>query len=133
MSLRQKKQFLGIIILGAIGVIAVAVAAPSFFKAKLAANEVRAETRIKTIIGAIDSYANINNGEHPLGIHSLTSAKPPYLSEEFDNKTIQGYNYYLISDPKEYTIIAEPSSCGVTGSKIFKASVDGAIYEEECQ
>lgn len=110
-----------------------AIAIPNLLRARLHANEAGAKAKVMTISTALESYSAVNKGNYPLDEKALTNAQPPYLTESYHNKTIQGYNYSLKLNSKGYTIIARPSSCGTTGVKIFKVETGGIKYEENCK
>lgn len=106
---------------------------PNFFRARLAANESAAETSLKTISSAIESYATAHQGRYPSNEDKLVYATPAYLSQTFNNKTLQGYNYSLKLDSNGYEILVSPSECGVTGTKIFIGETGAKILNKNCK
>lgn len=104
-----------------------AIAIPNFLRASSTANETVAETTVKTISGAIDTYAAANNGRYPAGETELKLIQP------YNNQTIQGYNYSLRLASNEYEITATPETCGATGTKVFKAKPNAALSREDCK
>lgn len=104
-----------------------AIAIPNFLRARASANEAIAETAVKTISGAMDTYAAANNGKYPADESALK------LTRSYNNQTISGYEYSLRLASNEYEIIAEPAECGTTGIKIFKARPGSAINTENCK
>ena len=113
-----------------IGLIA-AVAFPSFLKARIKANEAAAESTVKTISTAIESY-NLEKGNYPSEENDLLSPGSPYLTGSFNSKTILGYTYQLELSSDGYEISAAPKECHVTGSKTFQVSTNGIEFQKEC-
>ena len=120
-----------IVLVAAISIMALlaAIAIPNFLRARIYANEASAEVKVKTISTAIETYAFANNGKYPPSEYELKS----YLTDRYDNQTLQGYKYSLNLNPNGYEIIATPESCQNTGFKIFKASTGGAISKSSCK
>ena len=121
---------IGIIIIPIIAMLA-AIAIPSFLRARVSANEASAQVTIHTIATAAMSYS-IENGQYPKKDSDLAYANPPYLSQSYDNKTVNGYTYSVKFAPNSYTIIAAPETCYATGTKIFTMK-DGEISENKCK
>jgi type II secretory pathway pseudopilin PulG len=126
------------IILGVIGIIIVpiiallaAIAIPNLLRAKLSANEAQAQATVRTIATAAISYS-AGNGRYPQKDSDLAYANPPYISQSYDGKTVQGYVYSVKFTPNGYVITASPDSCYVTGVKIFTMK-DGQLSESKCQ
>jgi type II secretory pathway pseudopilin PulG len=104
-----------------------AIAIPNFLRARLSVNESVAGTTIKTISGAIDTYAKANNGQYPSSESALK------LTQPYNNQTINGYIYSLSLSSDSYELIAKPAECGATGVKVFKAKSGAAISTENCK
>lgn len=110
-----------------------AIAIPNLLRARLMANQSAAKAKVITISTAIETYASANQGRYPLDEYELLHADPPYLSGRYHNKDVQGYNYTLDLNAEGYVITAMPTSCGVTGNKIFRAKNSEGISEEDCK
>ncbi len=110
-----------------------AIAIPSILKARLTANETMAETNLKTISSAMESYATAHEGRYPIGESDLTNATPPYLSKSFNNKTLQGYSYSFTLDANSYQILAAPIECGMTGTRVFIGETGGKVSDKDCK
>lgn len=109
-----------------------AIAIPNLLRARLTANEAQASVSVKTIATALEAYAAANNDRYPSNESVLTSSQPSYLSKSYNGNTITGYRYTLKLSSNEYKIIAEPSSCGTTGNKIFVMETGGIEYKKRC-
>ncbi len=126
------------IVLGVIGIIIVpiiallaAIAIPNLLRARLSANEAQAQATVRTIATAAISYS-AGNGCYPQKDSDLAYANPPYISQSYDGKTVNGYIYSVKFNPDSYSIIASPENCYVTGTKVFTMK-DGEITESECR
>ncbi len=120
-----------IVIIFAIGILA-AIAIPNILKARMNVNNATAETTVKAISTAIETYRAANNGMYPKAEDELISANPPYLSQAYDNKEIAGHKYLLELNTTSYKIVAKPISCGTTGTNIITVGTDGILQEETC-
>lgn len=107
-----------------------AIAIPNLLRARLVANESATEMRIRNISTAIENYVAANNGKYPLSEYEL---QPSYLTDSYDNKTLQGYKYALNLNPNGYEIYATPTQCYSTGSKNFKVTTGGIISKKDCK
>lgn len=110
-----------------------AIAIPNLLRARLVANESATEATLKTISSAIESYAAAHEGRYPPSEYDLVYTTPAYLSQPFNNKTLQGYNYSLKLDSNGYEILVSPSECGVTGTKIFIGETGAKISNKNCK
>lgn len=110
-----------------------AIAIPNLLRARLVANESAAKATIRTIATALETYAASSNGEYPSDESALTDAQPPYINDSYNNKTMQGYSYSLKLKSNGYRVIAKPSQCLTTGTKIFQIETGGIVSEEKCQ
>lgn len=110
-----------------------AIALPNLLRARLAANEELAKTTVQMIGTAVETYASANNGQYPQDEYDLRFSNHPYLKESYNNKTLNGYTYSLNLNTNRYEIIAAPSECGSTGTKIFKIEMERGFSEESCK
>ena len=109
-----------------------AIAIPNFLRAKLAANMSYAQSSVKSISAAIESYKSDSNGQYPADENQLMQANPPYLADYYNNKLVRGYVYSINFKPDGYQITARPENCGTTGNKIFTLNNNGEITETQC-
>ncbi len=106
---------------------------PTFLKTKLLANESLARQTVERIAKGVGAYVTVNDGRYPSDEKNLLDAQPPYLSQSYNNKEVEGYNYSLRFDKTGYEILAVPSECGITGNKIFIGDKEGKISEKDCR
>jgi len=121
---------IGIIIIPIIAMLA-AIAIPNVLRARVSANEASAQATIHTIATAAISYS-AENGKYPEKDSDLAYANPPYLSQSYDNRTVNGYTYSVRFAPDSYAIVATPETCYTTGTKIFTMK-DGEVSESKCE
>jgi type II secretory pathway pseudopilin PulG len=105
-----------------------AIAIPNLLRARMTANESAAQSTLRTISTAFETYAAANDGEYPTAEGDLTGASPPYLNKEYSGNIIQGYSYnYAASAVSGYTIEAIPSQPGTTGNNTYRITTGGVL------
>ncbi len=127
------------IVLGSIGVIIAiamlglfaAVAVPNLMQARSSANEALAESTLRAISTAAETYAAAN-GEYPYSEYDMVNAQPPYINKYYNNQIISGYDYSLILNGNGYSMVARPKECGVTGKTVFIMETGGNLISEDC-
>lgn len=129
---------IGGIVLGAIGIIMIpiimllaAIAIPNFIRARSNANESFAQSVVRSVSIAAESY-KAEKGQYPLTEEDLVSKQPQYLNRSYNNQTINGYTYSITFKPDNYAINAAPEKCFVTGSKVFTMQ-NGELSESQCK
>ena len=81
-----------IMIVVAIIALLAAIAIPNLLRARINANESAAQSTLKSIATAIESYAGAE-AQYPAAFSSLTSADPPYFPMSMDDRVKGGYTY----------------------------------------
>ncbi|MBL7070332.1 MAG: DUF4190 domain-containing protein [Candidatus Omnitrophica bacterium] len=121
---------LGILMIPVLGLLA-AIAIPNFLRARINAMDAAAESSVRMLSSAIESY-QASNGSYPLYEEELFSAEPPYLPDSFRNKVRMGYVFTVELDGDDYRISAVPEDCGATGTKniIFQ---NGELIQRKCK
>ena len=126
------------IVLGGIGVAMIpivallaAIAIPNLLRARINADEAGAMATVKMVSTALGTYAAANNGQYPLSEEELV--KNNYVSEPVSGTQKYGYTYTVGLQQGGYEIVANPVTCGASGTKVFKARQDGVIMEEQCR
>jgi hypothetical protein len=98
----------------------------SIKRAQPKVNEQSAFLNLHSIHVACKTYKDIKE-YYPPDLKTLTDAQPPYiLAESIDNKKY-GYNFIYTLTPKGYTIVANPVTPGVTGTKRYFVDETGDI------
>jgi hypothetical protein len=103
-------------------------------KINIAQNESYAQTTLKLISAALESYANNNRQIYPSSITSLTQPKPPYLDKDYlALSPLRGYSYSCSRlESSGYNCSAVPSRCRLTGGTLYTVTTGGLIVSEEC-
>lgn len=96
----------------------VAIAIPSFIRARCSADESIAQAHLKTICSAMEAYASANNGLYPDYEDSLINCTPPYLARSYNGQVVSGYRYSM-GFSEHYKIDAAPEVRNFTGVNSF--------------
>jgi len=132
-TIKAVLAYFGVFFIVAIIALLAAIAIPNLLRARVSANDAAAKARVKSIATAIETYAIANNGQYPLAEYDLVyGAKPAYLPQAYDKKTIGGYAYSLELSGSSYEVFASPENCGVTGTLILKGKKGGILEESPC-
>jgi len=75
-------------------------------------NDALAQSTLRAMSTASETYATANNGNFPLSIKDLTEAKPAYLSMEYCDSTVSGFSYSCEMTESGYTFVATPTADG---------------------
>ena len=116
-----------IMIVVAIIALLAAIAIPNLLRARMTANESAAQSTLRTMSTACETYAAANDGDYPTAESDLTGATPPYLNREYNGNTVQGYDYTLASTSAGYTVSAAPSTPGTTGNNTYRITTGGVL------
>jgi type IV pilus assembly protein PilA len=112
-----------IMIVVAIIALLAAIAVPNLLRAKVAANESSAQTTLKSISNALETYS-ITNGKYPSEVTSLMGAAPPYLNKDYFTSVYNGYTFAASLSDYAYSITAIPNSTqGVNSFTISTGAV----------
>jgi type II secretion system protein G len=113
-----------IILVVAIIALLAAIAVPNLLRAKVAANESSAQSTLKSIANALETYS-ISNGHYPTETSSLMGAAPPYLTKDYFAAPYNGYTFTPVLTDYTYSITAAPSgpSFGTTSFTISTGAV----------
>lgn len=133
--MKKKKSFTLVEIMIVVAIIALlaAIALPGLLRSRLNAQESAAQANLQVIAGALESYAAANDGKYPTSETSLTGANPPYLNKAYCGQSVSGYTYSCSLSNTTYTVTATPTTCGVTGKRIFNITTGGVLNTQgEC-
>ncbi len=122
-----------IMIVVAIVALLAAIAIPGLLRARVNANESAAQSTLKTLATACESYASSNNGVYPGTMAALTGAVPPYLNQDYTAQASNGYTFEATAlGNTGYTFTADPTGCigggttSGTGTRTYTIST-GAV------
>lgn len=123
--------------IGAVCLLAFAIAVPNLLKSKMAANEASALGGLRTLNTASVEYAN-KFGHLPPSLESLRepSAGQPHadaaglIDSTLASGTKSGYRFVYHPLGDRYTITAEPVEPSKSGSRIFSTDDSGVIFSD---
>ncbi len=119
-----------IMIVVAIIALLAAIAIPNLLRARVNANEAAAQSTLKTISTACESFrAAQTTPAYPSAAADLTGATPPYIdSTVFAAAGRQGYVFtYTQLSNNAYVCSGEPDVDGTTGTRTFAVDSSGVI------
>jgi len=125
----NKKGFTLVEIMIVVAIIALlaAIAIPNLLRARISANDALAQSSLRALSTASETYGTANNGNYPSDMTSLTGATPPYLSENNCGTTAAGFSYVCTQTPGTYTFVASPVTAGASGTTTFTITTGGVL------
>lgn len=122
----KRKAFTLVEILIVVAIIALlaGIAIPNLLRAKVAGNQSAAQSTLKAISSALETYA-ITNGVYPTNTTSLIGAAPPYLNKDYFSAPSSGYNFTATISDYAYAVTAIPLSSGQGAS--YTVSTGGVL------
>jgi type II secretory pathway pseudopilin PulG len=106
-----------------------AIAIPNLLRAKISANDALAQSTLRTLSTAAETYGTANNGNYPTAITSLTGATPPYLNTAYCGTTVSGFLYTCSFTTGGYTVTAGVTNMNTTGTTTFTITTGGILTE----
>ncbi len=118
-----------IMIVVAIIALLAAIAIPNLLRARISANDSLAQSTLRAISTAAETFGTSNSGNYPGAITSLTNATPPYVNrtQGYCGETLVGYTYACTFASTGYTVSASPAQQGVTGSTTYTITTGGIL------
>ena len=123
--------YCGIIIIAFIIPLMAAIAIPNLLRARISANDALAQSTLRALSTAAETYATANEGEYPWSVFSLTSATPPYISDNYCDKLVSGYYYNCDFNSNGYLITATPEKIGASGTAVYTMETGGILSPNE--
>ena len=119
-----------IMIVVAIIALLAAIAIPNLLRARVNANEAAAQSTLKTVSTAAESFrAAQTSPTYPLTAAAMTGATPPYVDATvFAGAGRQGYIFtYTFLTANTFVCGAEPVTNNTTGTRTFAVNESGVL------
>ena len=132
--MRSRSGFTLVEIMIVIAIIALlaAIPIPNLLRAKLSSNEALAQSTIRAMSTAAETFATANNGNYPTAMTDMTDVNPSYIQTNYCDQTISGYTYTCPAannDQNGYQYVATPANPGTTGNTVYTISTGGVLTE----
>lgn len=119
-----------IMIVIAIIALLAAIAIPNLLRAKLSSNEALAQSTVRAMSTAAETFATSNSGNYPTAMTDLTNATPSYIQTNYCDATVSGYTYTCpaaSNTANGYNYVATPANVGTTGNTVYTISTGGVL------
>ncbi len=116
-----------LIVVAIIGIIA-AIAVPNLLQSKAAANEASAISAIRNIVTSQITYsATVGSGSYAATLTVLGPTDARLIDSVLASGTKDGYLFSSTGSGSTFTVNAEPTTAGSTGTRRFFADESGVI------
>jgi len=116
-----------IMIVVAIIALLAAIAIPNLLRARVSANDSLAQSTLRALSTAAETYGTANSGNYPAQVSSLINATPPYLNTFYCGSTLSGFSYTCTFSTTGYTLQAAPVEKNVTGTSTYTLTTGGVL------
>ncbi|MDP3143718.1 MAG: hypothetical protein Q8N14_07310 [Candidatus Omnitrophota bacterium] len=105
-----------------------AIAIPNLLRARITANNANAQSTLRTISTASETWAAAHNGDYPATSTDLTGAVPPYMNRNYCTLGHSGFSFTCTMATTGYTIAASPVSAN-QGDTTYQITTGGILTQ----
>jgi len=95
--------------------------------ARVAANDALAQSTLRTLSTAAETYGVYSNGRYPQTMSQLMESKPPFINTNYCDQSSSGYKFTCEMTDHSYLFTAIPDQLGETGTTTYTIRTGGIL------